>query len=244
MFKFRKCKYCLILDLKWLVWLGSCLALRSSENPFFDLRLWERDDVCLGYAIPDCFQTQRWGTAIVHTYICCTTYMFSPALINYLSIDFPFSYNLLTEVSSLDYIAATRLERRLLRLVKGMARNEIDKPKRTKKPFYLKKSDLDLEDYKKEIQDQSPRHLLKTLVERLRTSKKFHIWCLLQIIAALLGFGQVMACIGILWMFHSNTQERKAGEKSAYSLFNKNIEAIDGATNMEYLDREIRRQLY
>jgi len=36
----------------------------------------------------------------------------------------------------------------------------------------------------------------------------------------------------------------KLAKKSAYSLFNDGIEAIDGATNLEYLDREMRRQVY
>jgi hypothetical protein len=30
---------------------------------------------------------------------------------------------------------------------------------------------------------------------------------------------------GILWMFYANTGRREAGEKSAYSLFNDDIEA-------------------
>lgn len=136
-----------------------------------------------------------------------------------------------------------------------------ERAKKPKKPFFIKKADLDLDGYKKEIQDQSPRLLFNRAVNTLRTSRQFHFYVALQLLSAVLGFGQVMLCVGslplitlawfaivlsvqgggttdwladgsfrsaplgILWMMIANTGKRKPGEKSAYSLFNDDVEA-------------------
>ncbi|KAI5851446.1 hypothetical protein DFP73DRAFT_537186 [Morchella snyderi] len=125
-----------------------------------------------------------------------------------------------------------------------MQKKEQNKPKRVKKPYDIKKADLDLAGYRKELDDRSPAHLFQRAITSLRASRQFHLYLLLQAIAAFFGYGQFVFCIGILWMCYVNTGTRKDGEKSAYSVFNKDVEAIDGATNLEYLDREIRRQIY
>ncbi|KAF8540516.1 hypothetical protein BDD12DRAFT_833312 [Trichophaea hybrida] len=121
-----------------------------------------------------------------------------------------------------------------------------ERSKKNKKPYHFKKSDLDLDEYKKEIRDQSPGYLVERAIIVLKTSRQLHLYVILQVLAACLGFGQIMMSIGILWMFYVNTstRARKSGEKSAYSIFNENVEAIEGATQMEYLERELRRQLY
>ncbi|RPA97456.1 hypothetical protein L873DRAFT_1690947 [Choiromyces venosus 120613-1] len=118
------------------------------------------------------------------------------------------------------------------------------KQKKQKKPFHIKREDLDLAGYKKDLQDRSPAHLFNRAVTSLRTSRQFHLYLLIQALAAAIGYGQLALCIGILWMCYVNTGKRAEGEKSAYSIFNENAEAIDGATNLEYLDRELRRQIY
>ncbi|KAA8911844.1 hypothetical protein FN846DRAFT_904045 [Sphaerosporella brunnea] len=116
--------------------------------------------------------------------------------------------------------------------------------KKTKKPYYIKKADVDLDGYRNEIQERDPAHLLKRAAVAVKTSRQFQLFLAFQAVAVAFGIGQIMLCIGLLWMFYANTGNRKPGEKSAYSLFNENVEAIDGATNLEYLDREMRRQLY
>ncbi|CCX31443.1 hypothetical protein FPQ18DRAFT_313862 [Pyronema domesticum] len=120
------------------------------------------------------------------------------------------------------------------------------KDKRDKKPFHIRKEELALDEYKQELREKSPSDLARRAVDVLKTSRQFHLYVLLQILAAYFGFGQFLLCIGLLWMFYVNTSVggRKPGEKSAYSIFNKNAEAIDGATQMDYLEREMRRQLY
>lgn len=130
---------------------------------------------------------------------------------------------------------------------------EQNKPKRQKKPYHIKKADLDLTGYKKDLEDRSPGHLFQRAVTSLRISRQFHLYVLLQSVAAVCGYGQFMFCIGssnacalgfplililavdrnlviytgILWMCYANTGKRKDGEKSAYSIFNENTEAYD-----------------
>jgi hypothetical protein len=42
----------------------------------------------------------------------------------------------------------------------------------------------------------------------------------------------------------TNLGTRNYGEKSAYSVFNENVESIDGTMKGEDLDNEIRRKMY
>jgi len=71
-----------------------------------------------------------------------------------------------------------------------------ERAKKIKKPFYLKKADVDLDGYRKELQDQSPAYLAQRAVAALKSSRQFHIYLLLQSVAAFCGYGQVMMCIG------------------------------------------------
>ncbi|KAK6344671.1 hypothetical protein TWF718_006629 [Orbilia javanica] len=113
-----------------------------------------------------------------------------------------------------------------------------DKPK---KPYHIKRSDLDLEFYEQQ-QDQKSFSLLFTRsVRALINSRQFYAYLLLQAVAAWYGLGQVFLCVGILWMMYANTGlKRKDGEKSSWSVFNKGFEAIEGSTDMEAVEREIR----
>jgi hypothetical protein len=72
-----------------------------------------------------------------------------------------------------------------------------EKPKKNKKPYHFKKSDLDLDGYRKDIQDRSAAHLFERGLSTLRTSRRFHLYVILQVLAAALGYGQVMFCIGM-----------------------------------------------
>jgi len=81
----------------------------------------------------------------------------------------------------------------------------MDKPKerskKIRKPFHLKKADVDLDGYRKEIQDQSPAYLAQRAMAALKSSRQFHIYLVLQIVAAFSGYGQVMMCIGTYHCF-------------------------------------------
>lgn len=73
---------------------------------------------------------------------------------------------------------------------------EQSKQKRQKKPYHIKKADLDLAGYKKDLEDRSPAHLFQRAVTSLRTSRQFHLYLFLQALAAVSGYGQFMFCIG------------------------------------------------
>jgi hypothetical protein len=78
--------------------------------------------------------------------------------------------------------------------------NSKERPKKKiKKPYHLKKSDVDLDGYRKDIQDRDPAHLLKRAVAAIKTSRQLHLFLVLQTVAAACGVGQVMLCIG--WFF-------------------------------------------
>jgi len=117
-------------------------------------------------------------------------------------------------------------------------------PKERKKRYYISRKELDIEGYKQELLEKSPSALLARAAHALKASRQFRLYVALQLLAALAGYGQVFFCVGFLWMFYVNTGTRRAGEKSAYSVFNEGVEAIEGATQMEYLERELRRQIY
>ncbi len=100
------------------------------------------------------------------------------------------------------------------------------KPKtKPKKPYHIKRSDLNLTEYKKERSDRSPQILFNRALTSLKTSRQFHLYIGLQILAVVSGYGQVMLAVGLLWAMIANTGKRKEGEMSAYSLFNEGVEA-------------------
>jgi hypothetical protein len=74
---------------------------------------------------------------------------------------------------------------------------EKQKTKKPKKPYQIKRSELNLDEYKQEIKDRSPGHLFQRGLATLRTSRQFHLYLALQILAIVFGYGQIMFCIGL-----------------------------------------------
>ncbi|CAG7824664.1 unnamed protein product [Allacma fusca] len=71
---------------------------------------------------------------------------------------------------------------------------------------------------------------------------KFLMWLFAYIGFVKIGFGAVYFCVTALWFIYASTSTRrkkKKGEKSAYSVFNENCEAIDGTLKAEQLERQL-----
>ncbi|EWC43561.1 hypothetical protein DRE_01448 [Drechslerella stenobrocha 248] len=118
--------------------------------------------------------------------------------------------------------------------------NDKAKDKASKKPYHIKRADLDLDGYQLQQEQKSTRLLLSRASHALVRSWQFHAYLVLQALAAWFKLGQVFFCVGILWMMYANTGRRKEGEMSSWSVFNKGFEAIEGSTDMEAVEREIR----
>jgi len=67
-------------------------------------------------------------------------------------------------------------------------------------------------------------------------------WITLYVIAIKLSFGLVFLMFSALFgiYFNTRTEPKKRNEMSAYSVFNKNCESIDGTLKAEQFEREIR----
>lgn len=67
-------------------------------------------------------------------------------------------------------------------------------------------------------------------------------WATVYVIAIKFGFGVVYLLISALIGIYLNTRTtpKKAGEVSAYSVFNKGCHSIDGTLKAEQFEREIR----
>ncbi|KAF2232756.1 hypothetical protein EV356DRAFT_426225, partial [Viridothelium virens] len=111
---------------------------------------------------------------------------------------------------------------------------------KNKKPYHISKADLQLDEYIEERNSRSPSLLVQKAYNHLKNSRQFHAYVILQVLAALIGYGQVMFVLGLFWAMIANTGKRKEGEMSAYSLFNDGVEAIAGSTDMEALEQELR----
>lgn len=96
---------------------------------------------------------------------------------------------------------------------------------KVKKPYHIKKADLHLDEYIEEQNSKNPSLLIERAVTRLKTSFQFKLYLVLQLVAVLIGYGQAMLITGLLWAMIANTGKRKDGELSAYSLFNKDVQA-------------------
>ncbi|KAK8154132.1 hypothetical protein BC567DRAFT_40253 [Phyllosticta citribraziliensis] len=114
------------------------------------------------------------------------------------------------------------------------------KSKKPKKPYHIKKADLHLDEYIEEQNSKNPSLLFRRGVDHLKSSLQFKLYLVLQLVAALTGFGQVFFIFGVFWAMIANTGKRKKGEMSAYSLFNEDVQSIAGSTDMEALERELR----
>lgn len=71
-----------------------------------------------------------------------------------------------------------------------------EKQKKPKKPKFIKKSDLDIEGYKKELRDRDPKHLFRTTVNNILASRQFWTYVAIQLVAGWYGYGQVALCTG------------------------------------------------
>ncbi|KAL0259105.1 hypothetical protein SLS55_006610 [Diplodia seriata] len=122
-----------------------------------------------------------------------------------------------------------------------MARpKDSSKAPKAKKPYHIKKADLHLDEYIEEQNSKNPSLLLQRAVTHLKQSFQFKLYLVLQLVAVMVGYGQAMLIVGLLWAMVTNTGKRKEGELSAYSLFNKDVQAIEGSTDMDALERELR----
>lgn len=55
-----------------------------------------------------------------------------------------------------------------------------------------------MEGYKQELVEKSPSALLARAARALKASRQFRLYVALQLLAALVGYGQVFFCIGLL----------------------------------------------
>jgi len=96
---------------------------------------------------------------------------------------------------------------------------------KVKKPYNIKRSDLNLGEYIQQEDEKSPIILIRRALIHLAYSRQLYAYIAIQLLAIWYGFGQVFFCVGILWSFYVNTGTRKEGEMSAYSIFNPGVEA-------------------
>ena len=75
-----------------------------------------------------------------------------------------------------------------------MAPSPVKKPK---KPYRVRKSDLRLDEYKQQLRDRSPALLLRRAWAAVLRSRRLHLYLALQALAAALGYGQLMLCVGM-----------------------------------------------
>ena len=77
-------------------------------------------------------------------------------------------------------------------------------------------------------------------------SRSFIIYSILQITFMLLEFGTVFFILALFFMIYKNTSngEKDGNTLSAYSVFNKGGESIDGTLSGEQLDKEFYRKMY
>ena len=73
-------------------------------------------------------------------------------------------------------------------------------------------------------------------------SLKCLLWCLLQALFIEIEFGIIFFIASCLFFMVASLRgsKRKANELSAYSVFNKNFERIEGTLTAEQFDKEIR----
>ncbi|CAH1363911.1 unnamed protein product [Tenebrio molitor] len=70
----------------------------------------------------------------------------------------------------------------------------------------------------------------------------FVLWVIVYVVFIEFQFGTVFLVVsGLIFMYvNTRTGPRRSGEVSAYSVFNKNCESIDGTLKAEQFEREIR----
>ncbi|XP_055545029.1 uncharacterized protein LOC129730035 [Wyeomyia smithii] len=88
--------------------------------------------------------------------------------------------------------------------------------------------------------EQTVRKPTRSYLTYITYTVYFLFWVTLYAIAIELRFGVVFLMLSALVAIYLNTRtEKTPGEISAYSVFNKNCEAIDGTLKAEQFEREI-----
>uniref|UniRef100_A0AAG5CSW3 SAYSvFN domain-containing protein n=1 Tax=Anopheles atroparvus TaxID=41427 RepID=A0AAG5CSW3_ANOAO len=102
-------------------------------------------------------------------------------------------------------------------------------------------SESDLSDPQSEETNQpEPQVKPRSLLTYVTYLVYFLFWATMYAIAIELRFGVVFLMLSALFGIYFNTRTKRApGEISAYSVFNKNCEAIDGTLKAEQFEREI-----
>ncbi|KAF5270208.1 hypothetical protein FQA39_LY08422 [Lamprigera yunnana] len=114
--------------------------------------------------------------------------------------------------------------------------NEVDKPIDTKKESLI------IEDETVSDTEDDEINCTPSYITIVTYVLYFVLWFTVYLIFIKLQFGIVYlitsALVGIY--FNTRTSRRRANEVSAYSVFNKNCESIDGTLKAEQFEREIR----
>lgn len=80
---------------------------------------------------------------------------------------------------------------------------------------------------------------------RVATYLKLLVWLLLGVVAVEVAVVPIFVIFSVFFGIYATTEnnahKRRAGEKSAYSVFNKNFEKLDGTFDAEQFDAELRR---
>lgn len=120
------------------------------------------------------------------------------------------------------------------------------------KPIYAESSNVNetIDEYvSSSEEDQLSEGNLNTNVENENKCLKYTLWSVyflfwvtLYVIAIELKFGMVFLMLSALFgiYFNTRTGPKKRNEISAYSIFNKNCESIDGTLKAEQFENEIR----
>lgn len=90
------------------------------------------------------------------------------------------------------------------------------------------------------LDEEESKKKSKVLIDYVSYVVYFLFWATLYAIAIKLKFGAVYFIISCLIAMYLNTRtdKKKEGEMSAYSVFNTNLESIDGTLKAEQLERQ------
>lgn len=80
------------------------------------------------------------------------------------------------------------------------------------------------------------------MITRVLLALKIILWIVLCLLSIEVEFGAVFTVLSIFYVILTNMRDgrRRAGEPSAYSVFNPGCEAIDGTLNADQFERELR----
>ncbi|XP_076235263.1 SAYSVFN motif domain containing 1 [Calliopsis andreniformis] len=100
----------------------------------------------------------------------------------------------------------------------------------------------DKEDIESTCSDDSVPETRSTVLKTIIYLLYFLLWATLYIIAIKFEFGAIYFILSTLiciWL-NTHTRPKRAGEPSAYSVFNPNCEAIEGTFDASQIERQIR----